>query len=453
MITHNGAKLGEIQDALLAPRGLAKPMEELYHPADIAAAIGRIGEKSEMLRAFGSLSVKLRPEILSLLDASARGVILENAVPETLAEIIGGMNTDDAADVLGEMREEKAGQVLDASREDVEKEVSRLLEFGPKTAGGIMQTELFSAREEMTLDEALVILRSRPDISRGVYNMFVVDSRGRLKGVVPIIELLLNPGETKIAAIMDESHPPLYARANDDQENVARIFKKYDLISLAVVDKEMNLLGRILIDDIVDVMEEEADEDIMKMAGARDEALSRAASTMAMARYRLPWLAASLGGGFVTGSLIWAYKGTLESIMALATFIPIVMGMSGNVGSQSSTLIIRGISTGRLEAGALREFLIREFKVALLLGLCCALAAGGAAAVWRGSPELGLIVGGSIFLAINLAALMGTFIPLLFRWIKVDPAVAGGPIVLALNDVTALLIFLSVATFLIHLLQ
>ncbi|MDH5509658.1 MAG: magnesium transporter [Nitrospinota bacterium] len=442
-----------IQEEILDRSQPEKALDDLYHPADIAAAIEHIEDESRMLEAFTAVGVEMGSQILPLLDESSRELILDNSSPEELAELIGEMNTDDAADLLGEMEVDVAEEVLGATSADVDEQVSRLLLFEPETAGGIMQTELIAASEEMTLDQTLSLLRSRPDINREVYNIFVVDNLGRLKGVAPIIELMLNPGSKKVGEMVDEGHPPIYVYADDDQENVASLFKKYDLISLAVVDRDMVLLGRILIDDIVDVFVEEADEDIMALVGVNEEVLSPSTSVVEMARYRLPWLTASLGGGFVTGALIWSFKGTLEAAMALAAFIPIVMGMSGNVGAQSSTLVVRGIATGRIEQGDLVTFIYKELKVGFILGVICGLISGVVAGFWQASPGLGLIMGGAVFLAINLAALMGASIPLIFRWLDVDPAIAGGPIVLAINDITAVLIFLTLATLLIHLLH
>ncbi|MDH4184947.1 MAG: magnesium transporter, partial [Nitrospinota bacterium] len=363
MTEENGARLAEIQRTLLSGARGGKPLDELYHPADIAASISRLEDDQSMLKAFLATGVEMGSQILPLLDDHVRELILNNTDPETLAEIIGEMNTDDAADMVGEMEEEVAEEVLEATDMQVVQEVSRLAKYPPETAGGIMQTELLAARQGMTLDEVIMLLRSMSQTSRDVYNVFVVDMEGKLIGVTPIIELLLHYGGKKIGELVDESHPPLFVYADEDQENVAKIFKKYDVISLAVVDRQMMLLGRILIDDIVDVMVEEADEDIMKMAGANDEVLYKSTSTLEMARHRLPWLAASLVGGFLTGGLIWYFQGTLEGVMALATFIPIVMGLSGNVGTQSSTLVVRGMATGRLDTGSLSGFLFKEFMV------------------------------------------------------------------------------------------
>ena len=445
-------KLEIIQQELLGQRTPEKPMDEAYHPADIAAAIQSLEDKSKVLKAFQSVGVDLGSEVLPLLEDPAREHILSNTPPETLAEIIVEMDSDDAADILGEMDSGDAEEVLDAAPVEVDEEVSRLMLFGPETAGGLMQTELFSVDQSSTLDETLALFRSLPEINREVYNMFVIDKDGKLKGVLPIIELLLNPGDRNIAGMIDESHPPIYVFADEDQEHVAQVFKKYDLISVAVVDRDMVLLGRVLIDDIVDVIEEEADEDIMRLAGAEEEILSRAISPVEMARYRLPWLATSLGGGFATGALIWLFRGTLEGLIALATFIPMVMGISGNVGIQSSTLVIRGLATGRLAEGSLVSFLFKELRVGLILGVVCGLLSGVVAGLWQASPELGVIVGISILLAIFLAAFLGAVVPLFFQWMEVDPAIAGGPIVLALNDITAIFIYLSVATLLIHFL-
>ncbi len=215
----------------------------------------------------------------------------------------------------------------------------------------------------------------------------------------------------------------------------------------------MALLGRILVDDIVDVIEKETDEDIMTMAGADDEALTQTHTVVEMVRYRLPWLGTSLVGGFITGVLIWRFKMAIAEALALVAFIPVVMGMSGNVGTQSSALVIRGLATGKIVFGSLCGYLVRELKIGLMLGLICGGLAGVGAEIWHGSPALGVVVGLSIFLSIAAAALMGAVIPFFFRWARIDPAIAGGPIVLAVNDISGLLIFFGVATFLLNYLK
>ncbi len=423
-----------------------------YHPADIAEAIDRLEDDERKLAAFYKLGVDLESEVLPLLNEYTTSLILEKTDASKLGDIIGEMDSDDAADILGGVDDKRAEDILDTVPDDVDKTVTRLMEFDEESAGGIMQTEMVSVLDNFTVTEAIENLRSLDDDAADIHNVFVTDKDGKLMGAAPITELILQPADTKMSELI-EGRPPIYAMSDMDQEQVAELFKKYDLVSLPVVEKNMILIGRILFDDIIDVVEEEANEDIIRLAGADDEALTQNLPVAGMVKYRLPWLGASLIGGFITGVLIWEFRLTMQEALALAAFIPVVMGMSGNVGAQSSALVIRGMATGKVEHSSLGQYLIKEVKIGLALGLVCGIVAGVAANLWQSSIALGFVVGFSIFLSIAMAAFLGVSIPLFFRWAKIDPAIAGGPIVLAVNDISGLLIFFGVATVLINYLK
>jgi len=425
---------------------------EKYHPAEIAAAIDQIHDDDKILKAFHKLGVDIGSEVLAHLDDHARTLILEKLPTEKLGDMIEEMDSDDAADVLTDVSEERAEDILHEVSDEVEQEVSRLMEFEEDTAGHLMQTELVSVPEDYTVAETIDKIRVMSEEVGDLHNIFVVDERNRLRGTLSLRKLIISQPSARMKDLMDDQ-PLMYVTADADQEHVAALFKKYDLVSLPVVDKDMTLLGRIVVDDIVDVLEEEADEDLMMMVGAHDEALVQTHSAVAMARYRLPWLGSSLLGGFITGALIWQFKMTISEALALTAFIPVVMGISGNVGAQSSALVVRGVATGRIGRGALRRYFIKELKVGLFLGVTCGIVAGIAAYLWQGAPVYGLVVGLSIFFSIELAALMGSAIPLFFKWANIDPAIAGGPIVLALNDISGLFIFFAIATLLITYLR
>lgn len=432
------------------PESLPAPLDG-YHPADIAEAISVIDGDERKLKAFARLGVEIGSEVLPLLDDASRDLILKKISPVKLGHLIGEMNSDDAADILGEIDVRKVENILGAVPADVDMEVSRLMEFHEETAGGLMQTELISVPGTYTVSRTLDEIRSRAEETGEFHNIFVVDGLGRLVGVVPLNALILKPADSLMTDLAEE-YPLIYAEVDMDQEKVAEIFKRYDVVSLPVVGEGMTLLGRILIDDIVDVMEAETNEDIMIMAGADDEALIQTYTALEMVRFRLPWLGTSLVGGFITGALIWEFKSDISEALALAAFIPVVMGMSGNVGAQSSALVIRGLATGKVVFGQLMPYFLKELRVGLLLGIICGSLAGIVAQMWQGSAALGLVVGISICLSISAAALLGVAIPLLFRKMKIDPAIAGGPIVLAMNDISGLLIFFVVASVLLNVL-
>jgi magnesium transporter len=218
------------------------------------------------------------------------------------------------------------------------------------------------------------------------------------------------------------------------------------LVTLPVVDEAKRLMGQITIDDVVDVIEEEASEDIMRMAGMGAEELIYESKAFKASRLRVPWLLTNLLGGLVTGYFLWIFKVTLEYILALVTFIPVITGMGGNVGIQSSSLMIRGLATGHIDLFNLKKILLKEFKVGVILGTICGTGAGIAATLWHGDPMIGVVVTISMIIAMMVASTIGTLIPAFFKLIKVDPAIASGPFVTTLNDITGILIYLGTAT-------
>lgn len=420
---------------------------EMDHPADVAEVLDRVATRSaeKAIAIFNMLDPETASETLLCVNDKSRSILLAHTAPGEIAKLLEEMESDDAVDVISEVEENKAEEILLATSDDVENEVNRLLSYDEETAGGIMQTELFMVRHNMRVEEAIEKFRLERESVDDVLNIFVVDSTGKLVGVAPIQELILSRPDVLMGDLVDdELH---FVKVDADQEEVANLFKRYDLLSMPVVSANGTLMGRITIDDIIDVIEEEASEDIIMMAGADDEALDQSNSIFQMAGYRFPWLASSLVSGFLTGLVIWYFNHPgIERMLLLTAFIPIVMGMSGNVGTQSSALVIRGLATGQVLSGGLVNYLLRELWVGLLLGFACGVVTGTMADLWQGAPMLGLVVGLSLFISIFFAALLGTAIPLMFKKINIDPAVAGGPLVLALNDLSSTLIFFTVAS-------
>ncbi|MEM1009346.1 MAG: magnesium transporter, partial [Myxococcota bacterium] len=225
----------------------------------------------------------------------------------------------------------------------------------------------------------------------------------------------------------------------------AGLFQRYDLVSLPVVNDQRKLLGRITIDDIIDVMKEEASEDILQLAGAGGEDLA-SDRILRSAFLRLPWLITNLFGGLLTGYFMWYFRATLDQIIALITFIPVITGMGGNVGTQSASVTVRGFALGRIERSNINRFLFKEVRVGLLMGIVCGFGLTCVSWIWHGNVFLGMLVGFSLFSAMTVASSMGTLIPAIFEQMDIDPALASGPFVTTLNDVTGILIYLSIAT-------
>ncbi|MBF0169966.1 MAG: magnesium transporter [Nitrospinae bacterium] len=442
----NEGLVSQIAEELRGGRDGAS-LVEAYHTADIASALERLESDEARIAAFDAIPEEEAAEILAYLDDHYRSMILERSSAGKIGRIITHLDSDDAADILASVDDDIAEKVL-RSVSDEAPEVVALLQYDEESAGGIMQTELMSAPGHFTVRQTIDAMAGKEEEIGDIHNVFVTDAQQRLVGVVPLRKLILAAQDKKMRDLVGEG-PLVYATTEMDQEKVAQLFKRYDLVSLPVVDGDGRLTGRILIDDVVDVLEDEASEDIMKLVGANEEALDAGRSALQMARYRLPWLASSLVAGFITGGVILQFEGALKELVALTAFIPIIMGVSGNVSTQSSTLVIRGLATGKFNPEALTSYFVREVKIGVTLGAVCGVASALFALIWQGSPMLGVVVGVSLFLAIMCAAILGTIIPLFFRWVNIDPAIAGGPMVLALNDLTGVLIFFGIATSLI----
>jgi magnesium transporter len=297
--------------------------------------------------------------------------------------------------------------------------------------------------EDETVADAVERIRNLGDDVEDLSNVFVVDDNNVLRGQIGLREMLLSRQETLVKDVMIP--PELVVEVHEDQERVAQDFLKYDLKSAPVTDEHGRLLGRITVDDVFDVFHEEVDEDIYRMAGTSEEELS-SDRVMTIARLRLPWLLVNLSGGLVTGYLVWIFKVALQDVLALVTFIPAIMALGGSVGIQSSTIVVRSLALGRTSTGQIGRIFSKELKVALVMGFVCG--AGGmlVARLWHGQLILGLVVGLSMFLAITISCLFGTFTPMVFKRMNIDPALASGPLVTMCNDLVSILIYMGIAT-------
>lgn len=425
------------------------------HPADIAALINDApGEVQRKL--FSILPEDAKPDVLAELETVAGSEVIESLSNSELSDLVEEMAPDDAADVLSELPEERSRSVLDLMEDEESGEVRKLLEYEPDSAGGIMTPDVLSMQQGQTVNAALDAIAVF-DTSEPLYYVYVVDDERTLVGYVNVWELLRE--RDRNSPLGELVHRDFVAAHVDmDQEEVAHLMNRYDLSAVPVVDDATVLVGRVTADDVIDVMEEEASEDIFRLAGSDDAELGNV-SPLKSCFVRLPWLGVTLIGGFVGSVILNRFHGVISNVLVLAAFVPMVLAMAGNTGIQASTLIVRSIAVGDVKRLNLRSILLREIAVGAMMGSVCGTAIGIWARVFislRGdvlpysSVQLALVVALALFSAMTFAAVFGASVPILLNRARIDPAVASGPFVTIANDVTALLIYFGVTVALLH---
>jgi magnesium transporter len=428
---------------------LPKFFEEL-HPADIAEIINH-APASAHNPLFDLLDDEIKPDVLAELDDQAEADILEELTDEEISDIVEEMAPDDAADVLGELEDERSEEILDLMEDEESEEVRELLQYEEDTAGGIMTTDVVAVQASLTAAEAIEYIGSL-ELEEPLYYLYVVDAEERLTGWIQLWELLKSANRNMRLDELTEKET-ISVHTDADQEQVARLATKYDLSSLPVLDWQNKLVGRITVDDILDVMEEEASEDIFKLAGSSDTELEDT-SPMQACKARLPWLLITLGTGFISSLILKSFMNHLSTaeIVVLSFFVPVIMAMGGNTGIQSSTLIIRGIALGASHSRRVMKIITHEIIAGASMGLICGTTIG----LWAhfviaqdsgasvAPSYLALTVGIALFSAMAFAAVFGALVPVLLNRAKVDPAVASGPFVTSSNDIFALLIYYGV---------
>ncbi|MBW2148391.1 MAG: magnesium transporter [Deltaproteobacteria bacterium] len=413
------------------------------HPADIADLIESLSEEDQN-RLFTLLAMEKASDVIMELSDASREQILGRISDERLARIVGDLDSDEAADILADLPDKTVQEVLKAIPKEDSDDVRKLLAYDEESAGGLMQTEIARIFDHDTVSEAIErIRRLSPDVKQ-IHYAYVTNRKGILVGVVPLWKLIQSQAHQPIALIMEKE--PIAVKAHVDQEEVAQIFQKYNLLALPVVDENGLLLGRITIDDVMDVVVDEASEDFLRMAGTSENELVYSSRIFRIARYRLPWLVINLFGGLLTGYLMWLFKWTLKETLVLVTFIPVITGMGGNAGTQSSSIMVRGLATEQVRLQRIRFNILKEFRVGIIMGLACGGVVGCVAYFWHGSPMIGVVVAIAMTTAITVACTMGTLVPAIFYRLKIDPAVSSGPFVTTANDITGIIIYLGIAT-------
>ncbi len=387
-------------------------------------------------------------EFVTTLDPSERLSLLEDLPRESVAAILGSMAVNDAVAVVEDLPDALREEILESGSIGELSEVQEQLDYAEDSAGRIMDAEFFALAAEQSVAQAVEAVREATSTEM-IFYVYVVDEDQHLLGVVSLRQLLLARPEQTLADIMTRS--VITANVNTDQEELARLVARYDLLAIPVVDVKSRLEGIVTVDDVVDVLQEEADEDLLKMMGSSDNELLYQDRSWQVARIRLPWLLVNLVGLTIAGLLWEKFQLSMGERMMLIWFVPVVMGMAGNIGTQASTITVRGLATGRVQAReGRRAFLWQQVKVGAAIGIVCALLVAGGAVLLERNPYYGLVVGLSLMSAVMIASLSGSALPLLFERLGVDPAVAAGPMVTTINDVTGILVFMGLSSVFLH---
>ena len=414
------------------------------HPADLAEILQELDEDDRDF-VFDLLDAETASEVVTELDEVTREDIVSDLETDRLSKIVDEMDSDDATDVVKELPEDIAEKVLSNIEPQDRAEVEKLIDYKEDTAGGIMALEFIAVYEDQTVDDAICEIRRRAEEVEDIYNVYAIDRGGRLVGVVPIKNLIIRNPKRLIRDIMDDD--VISVPVDADQENVANIVRKYDLAAIPVVDHFKRLVGRITIDDIVDVLHEEANEDIQRMAGITDEEILQESSTLRISRNRIPWLLISFIGEIGSAMVLDHFNATITQIIISAFFIPVIMATGGNAGIQSSTIVVRSLSL--MEAGTLGLWrrVFRELRVSALNGFIIGVLLFSVIALWKNDIFFGLVGGSAIFLVIVNSAAFGAVVPFVLNKMKIDPAIATGPFITTANDIFGLLIYLGISTF------
>ncbi len=386
-------------------------------------------------------------EFIEDLDEAIIEDLLETLTPAEIQNIISTLPPEEIADILDTIPDELSEKVQNLLKKEDREEVEEILQYEEDSAGRIMSTSYVSFNEHITVTEAIAKFQLLAEDTEAPFYIYVVNDTGQMVGVLSLRQLLLHPPATMLSEIMESEF--IAVSPETDQEDAANLIQQYNYLALPVINAGNELVGVVTVDDAIDVMREEATEDILKMAGAGDDREILLKTTFENARIRFPWLMASWIGGVLALSIIGAFETLLEQTVALAAFIPIIMGMGGNVGTQTSTIIVRGLATGRVHLDQVGGIIFKEIRVGMVLGLLYGLLLGILTyfkfVAFYSPLMLGIVVGSSIFFAMTIAVSVGAFIPIVLSRMHVDPAVSTGPFVTTAIDILGVLIYFYIA--------
>ncbi len=388
--------------------------------------------------------VEKKAALFSQLDEDAFLALNEGIALDDIVEILENMPTDDVADLLGRLPDEKSDAILEKMKEEGSEEIEGLLHYRDDTAGGIMVPDFIALKEDTTAKEAIESLQKEHlDVEMPFY-LYAVDEYSKLVGVSSLRQLVVVPPETPLKDFMTTD--VFSVQTSMDQEEVAKIVARYDILAVPVVNETNQLVGIVTVDDVIDIFREEATEDILKMAGVSGEEFVETQSVFRSTRIRLPWLFASCIGGIVAFFIISHFEGSLTRLAYLAAFIPVIMGMGGNIGTQSSTIVVRGLATGRLNQGQIWSVVLKELSIGFILGSFYGFLIGTVAQLRYSTSMVALSVGLAVISSMSIAALVGSIVPMGFARVNIDPAVATGPFVTTAIDIISVYFYFQIAT-------
>lgn len=435
--------LGKLQQALEQEETEAFRTEFLdMHPYEQAMFFMDQQVETRM-QIYAYLSPEEIAEIMENIELEDSKPFFAEMDPQFASMVFAEMAADDAVDILNEMDKDKVASFLTIMDPEAADEIKQLLHYEEKTAGSIMTTEFVALYKTQTADEAMQNLKKVAPDKETIYYLYVLNEDKRLSGVLSLRDLIIAGEETKIEDIMSDK--VVSVSVGEDQRDVAQMMRDYDFLAVPAVDFQSHLLGIITVDDILDVMDEEASDDYSKLAAVAD--VQRPDDNpFSAAKKRLPWLIILLFLGMFTASLIGQFEETLEQVAILAIFIPLIAGMAGNTGTQSLAVAVRGLATGDFGSQGKLKMMAREATTGLITGTTCGIVITLVIYLWKGELFLGFLVGISIMATLTVATLSGSVIPIVMDRLKIDPAVASGPFITTINDIISILIYFGIAT-------
>ena len=415
------------------------------HPADLAVLYRFFTDMEQKYLFNLMMDMEQVSEFLSELDEPIIFNLIGDESPEKIAKLFQKLGVNNQVDILALFSDEKTQSILDLLNTEKQEEVEEIMSYPVDSAASIMTTDVFTLHQNIIAYEAIKEIQ-RQEKSEMVFYLYITDDDNRLTGVISLRDLVTTPPETSLIDIMTKN--VVSVRPETDQEEVAKIVARYNYLAVPVVDMDDSMLGIVTVDDVVDVIREEATEDFLQMAGAGKDREILLKSSWENVKSRFPWLFASWVGGVLAAFIIGKFEHMLETTVALAAFIPVIIGMGGNVGTQSSTIVVRGMATGRVEAGGELKLVFKELRVGLILGMLYGILLGGFTLLpFVESPaSLGIIVGLSICSSMLIASCVGTVVPLILQKIDVDPAIATGPFVTTSIDILGVTLYFLIAS-------
>lgn len=412
------------------------------HPSDQQDVFKNLS-KTLRKKAYMFLTPEQFAIIFEGLSTDRQKVFFTEVEEEYSSAMFNHLFTDDVVQFLNEIGSDKVSDILAKMDQEKSEKVRILLSYQEETAGAIMTKELISISSTETTDSVVKHLREVAPDAEIIYYNYVIDEQGVLVGVVSLRDLITADPDAKIEEIM--STHAVSVDEDLDQEEVARVIQKYDILAVPVVSKDQRLLGIVTVDDIMDIVEDETTEDFGEISATKG-ATDLDMSAFAAAKTRAPWIILLMVLGLITGGVIERFEETLEAVVLLAFFIPMIMDSGGNVGTQSLAISVRGLALGTLEKGGFFRLIRRELATGALMGLLCMVLISGIVLLVYGNGMLGVIVGVAIFSTLTISAVVGAVIPLIINKFNIDPAVASGPFITTINDIIGLLIYFSIAT-------